>query len=350
MKFNKNAPRYRAGRGELKGGTGGINRICSAVDYLEVYKLDKTFRIYTPEALDPHETDPNMHWMSKPVADVGSANRIVARVFIQASEAIKSTPLAPGINKDDILRCMHRCKEQLLICEEKQGLVCRETDRICQSCKKRELQKQGYHFVDFPQIDRLEEYCAAFLNNAKLTIQTVAELINNFYRTTFDGPRFDKVVEWSKKALKHNRTFIQYLEKNQPGLKFIVDLRNAQEHPKDHRKLIIENFSLKPGNKISVPLWYITGEQPQPIHSTMAAMVDFLVAVTEGVFLYCVIDNITPPFPYIVRVIDDSALDPNCPIKYFVEPNIGTSQDDSPRQGIEPGASADHGDARRPDS
>ncbi len=341
MKFNKNAPRYRAGKGELKGGTGGITRMCSAVDYLEVYKVDKTFRIYTPEALDPDETDPNMHWMSKPVSDVGSANRIVARVFIQASEAITNTPLAADINKDDILRCMHRCKEQLLICEDKEGFVSGETKRICKLFTKGALKKEGYHFVNFPQIDRLEEYCAAFLSNAKLTIQTLAELIDKFYKTKFDGPRFDKIVKWSKKALKHNDDFIQFLGKNQPGLKFIVDLRNAQEHPKADRKLVIENFTLKPGNEISLPLWYITGEEPQHIHSTMAQVVDFLVTVTEGVFLYCVMDNITGSFPYNVRAIDDSSLDPNCPIKYFVEPNIVMFQENPPEKGIEPGASPD---------
>lgn len=344
MKFNKNAPRYRTGQGELKGGTGGITRMCSAVDYLEVYKVDKTFRIYTPEALDPDETDPNMHWMSIRVSDVGSANRIVARVFMQASESLRNTPLAAGINKDDILRCMHRCKEQLLICEDKEGFVSAETKRIYQLFTKGALKKKGYHFVDFPQIDRLEEYCAAFLSNAKLTIQTLAELINKFYKTNFDGPRFDKIVKWSKKELKHNEEFIQYLEKNQAGVKFIVDLRNAQEHPQDDRKLVIENFTLKPGNEISVPLWYITGKEPQPIHSTMAQVVDFLVAVTENVFLYCVMDNINCSFPYTIRCVDDSSLDPDCPIKYFVEPNIVMYQENSPAKEIEPGGSPDSGE------
>ena len=324
MKFNKNAPRYRAGSGELKGGTGGITRMCSAADWLEVYKIDKTFRIYTPESLDPEETDPNMGWISKPVADVGSANKIVARIFIQASEAITNTPLSSNINKDDILRCMHRCKEQLLVCEDKQKLVCTETERIAKLCAEDKLKGDGYHFENFPAIDNLEEYCAIFLNNAKLAIQTLAELINKFYKTTFNGPRFDKVIKWAKEDLKDNKDFIEFLEKNQSGLKFIVDCRNAQEHPFANKKLIIENFTLKPGNKISSPVWHISGEKPYPIHSTMSAMVDFLIAVIEGVFLYCVMDNINSTFPYIVRVIDDSSLDPNCPKKYLVEPNIST--------------------------
>jgi hypothetical protein len=350
MKFNKNAPRYRAGHGDLEGGTGGITRMCSAVDFLEVYKIDKTFRIYTPEALDPEETDPNMHWMSKPVANVGSANRIVARVFIQASEAITNTPIADSINKDNILRCMHRCKEHLLICEDKQIVVCKETEQIYQTCLKGELKKEGYHFVNFPQIDRLEEYCGVFLNNAKLTIQTLAELINMFYKTTFDGPRFDKVIKWSRTALKHNNEFVQFLNSIQPGLKYIVDLRNAQEHPKEDRKLFIENFTLKPGNEISLPLWHVTGEDPHAIHSDVTAIVDFLVNAVESTFLYCLMDNLDSSFPFIVRSIDDSALDPQCPIKYRVEPYIAIPQDNSVKRNIEPDASSDSRETQYPKS
>lgn len=322
MKFGKDAPRYRAGHGELRGGTGGITRMCSAVDFLEVYKVDKTFRIYTPESLDPDKTDPNMHWMSKPAADVGSANKIVARIFIQSSEALKNTPLSDSISEDDILRCMHCCKEQLLICEDKQKYVSDETERIYQLCSQGKLTKEGLHFADFPQIDRLEEYCGVFLSNAKLTIQTIAEIINLFYKTSFDGPRFDKIVKWSKKVLRQNRAFVNCLEHHQLGLKQIVDMRNAQEHPKVNRKLVIENFTLKPGNTVSYPLWYISGEEPSCIANTMIAMVNFLVTFTESVFLYCIMDNISGSFPHVVRAIEDSSLDPDCPIKYFVEPDI----------------------------
>ncbi len=322
MKFNENSPRYRAGHAELEGGTGGITRMCSAGDFLEVYKIDKTFRIYTPESLDPNETDPNMQSMSKPVADVGSSNRIVARVFIQASEAIKSTPVAININKDEVLRCMHRCKEQLLICENKQLFICKEVERINQIFLTEQLKKEGNHLMNFPQVDNLNEYCGVFLNNAKLTIQTLAELINIFYKTTFDGPRFDKVVEWSRTALKHNADFIQLLQYIQPFMKHIVDIRNAQEHPKECRKLVIENFILKPHNVISVPVWHITNEGPVAIHNEMTGIIDFLINVVEVTFLYCLMDNIKSSFPFIVRSIDDSELNPICPTKYRVEPYI----------------------------
>jgi len=243
-------------------------------------------------------------------------------VFIQSHEAIKNTPLKGSINKDDILRCMHRCKELLLICDDKYISVSKEVERICEMIRKSELQKDGRHYVGFPQVQRLEENCAMFLSNAKLVIQTLAELINVFYRTTFDGPRFDKIIIWAKRELKHNKGFIQYLEKTKLGLKRIVELRNAQEHPKMQRKLIVENFVLQPGNKIAPPLWCISGEKPALIHHEMKAIIDFLVAISEGVLLNCVMDNIESSFPFIVREVANTALDPQCPIKYFVEPNL----------------------------
>ena len=304
------------------GGTGGITRMCSAVDFLEVYKIDKTFRIYPPEVLDPKEIDPNMPWMSKSASDVGSANKIVARVFIQSSEAINNAPINERINKDDILRCMYRCKELLLICEDRQASINNAVNQICEKIKKDGLKNKGRHFESFPQVIKLDERCAEFLSNAKNIIQTLAELINAFYTTTFDGPRFDKIIKWAEMNLQHDQQFLRYLKQIVPGLKNITDLRNTQEHPKKEKKLIIENFTLKPGGIVSVPMWYISNDEPDDIHNTMKAIVKFLMDISEGIFLYCVMDNIKSPFPFIIRAVDDATLDPQCPIKYFVEPDI----------------------------
>jgi hypothetical protein len=76
------------------------------------------------------------------------------------------------------------------------------------------------------------------------------------------------------------------------------------------------------------------------------AIVDFLVNAVEFTFLYCLMDNIDSSFPFTVRSIDDSALDPNCPIKYRVEPYIVIPQDNSIKQNIKPVASSDPGETQ----
>jgi len=161
------------------------------------------------------------------------------------------------------------------------------------------------------------------VSNSKNVIQTLAELINVFYKTTFDGPRFDKIITWAEINVQQNKQFLLYLKQIAPGIKNIVDFRNAQEHPKKRKKLIVENFTIKPGSVVSIPVWYISDDKPTDIHHSMKAIAKFLMDISEWILLCCVMDNIRSSFPFIIRYVDDTALDPKCPIKYFVEPDFG---------------------------
>ena len=296
--------------------------MCPTSNFMEVYKVDKTFRLYGPENLDPEEVDLNMKWMHTSAADVGSSNRIVARVFIQASETLDVAPLNKRICKDEIRDRMHRCKEYLLVCDARCQLVTHEVEQVIQA-RKNGLPDGS---TEFPQVSKLEESCASFLSSAKQTVQTLAEMFNAFYSTDFNGPRFDRIIKWAEVRLSHIPSFVDFLQQINPDLKQIVDLRNAQEHPHAGRELIIKNFVLIPGERIALPHWYITNGQRTTIHRDMADIIDFLVIVSETVFLKSLMDNIDDPFPYAIRTVDDSEIDPACPIKYIVEPDISFCQ------------------------
>jgi hypothetical protein len=77
MNHRKNEPHYRAGHMKLEGGIDSITRMCSTGDFLEIYKVDRTFRIHKPKSMDVCENDPNMPWMSQQIANVGSANEMI---------------------------------------------------------------------------------------------------------------------------------------------------------------------------------------------------------------------------------------------------------------------------------
>ena len=95
--------RFGAGQLELKGGTGGITAMCSCGEFLEVYKIDTTFRIHTPGSLDPETTNPNMMWVAQQVADVGSGNPVVARVLLQSDRLLRSAMLPRHIENESII-------------------------------------------------------------------------------------------------------------------------------------------------------------------------------------------------------------------------------------------------------
>ena len=89
MNDQKRFPRDSAGYVDLNGGTGPVTGMYPAGPFMEVFKIDKTFRVHTPEALDPGRKDPNMSFVVSATEGIGSGNLIVARVFIQISEALK---------------------------------------------------------------------------------------------------------------------------------------------------------------------------------------------------------------------------------------------------------------------
>lgn len=54
--------RDSAGSFEFKEGTGPITGMCSLGDFLELYKVDATKQVRSPESIDPERTNPFAPW------------------------------------------------------------------------------------------------------------------------------------------------------------------------------------------------------------------------------------------------------------------------------------------------
>jgi hypothetical protein len=235
--------------------------------------------------------------------------------------------LKPNTGKNEIAVCMHKCKEHLLMCEDRCRAV---TDGIAETSAdiknnyvERHDRRAGQrHYAAFPQVQRLEEHCAVFLSNAKLSIQSLAELVHSFYGTGIHLPRFDRILSWFQCDPARYAKIISYLQVQQAGLKYIVDLRNYQEHPTRKKMLTLRNFTLLPDETVALPQWQITGEDPARIDEDMGKVVAFLIHFAEVLFLICLLNSIDDTHPFVVREVDDSELDPACPIKYFVVPAL----------------------------
>lgn len=99
------------------GGTGPIIETCSLPDRLEMYTVDATFMIQTPDTVDPLRTNPNALWVNAKIDDVGSASPAVSRTFIMASQVLKAADFEPPIDSASVLVQMHRIKGSLVLCE-----------------------------------------------------------------------------------------------------------------------------------------------------------------------------------------------------------------------------------------
>ena len=208
----KQFARNQGGSVELKEGTGGITKMCVIDNFIEIYKIDKTFTFYTPNSLDPEQTDPNMPHVITNIKDVGSANKIVARVFIQLYDVLKSSPLYRDINKKEIIILLHESKELLLFCEN----AFNEFETKYRDCinfiTSSNLNRVGNIFTNFPSIDNLNSLVTSFLTNAKKFITNQVKIFNVFYHTEYNGARFDSIIKWLETNYKDETELIKFLK------------------------------------------------------------------------------------------------------------------------------------------
>jgi hypothetical protein len=101
----------------------------------------------------------------------------------------------------------------------------------------------------------------------------------------------------------------EFVTANATWVRYIVDLRNFHEHPKE-LKTIIEDFSLMPDAKIQVPMWHVSNEPPRPIREDMLASITFLIQLAEGMLIHLVMQKVSKQFPYIVVEVPDADVDP----------------------------------------
>lgn len=296
-------PRDGAGRMDLIGGTGAILRSIGLPGFMETFKADCTFQIQTPDNVDPGRTKRDVPWTWRISDDVGCANTIVGRVFIQCAEALHMKTLRRG-DVEMIKVALHTCKEDLRNCEKALVRLAGAHDRIFAEITAAGGLKVVKGVVNnLPLIPNLEHDATIFLTSAKRALQSIAEVLNQFYGITISNARFDK-GRTQLRALQPppNPRLLEMLDHFDADIGRVLALRNFQEHTP--KKTLIENFGLLV-DSIHPPRWRIDPEPPAEMLPEMRQIIGGLVNLAECSFFIGLLDNIdTPPGPF-VYVIED---------------------------------------------
>lgn len=324
-KSNKNLPRHQAGHVALKGGTGGITGMYGLDNYLETYKIDRTFRIQTPDSLDPDETVSDMPWVVSEVPGIGSGHPIVARVFIQSAEAIRQKTFKRKTDEKKLLMLMHSCKEDLLICEKAHNELLSEYEHILRKIAKEGIERDGKALNPFPQIHDLSSRVTVFLTALKRSFQSIARVFGEFYEKNITNPRFDKIISYLKQQKPEYKPYMDFFTCTQGDVTNLLDLRNYQEHPTDDKKTVIYNFRVTPKG-IRPPSWHVTGRPESPIVEDMKATINFMIQFAETNFFYCLLDNLSGWIPWRLVEIPPENRNMNCPIRYSLEIDMSQLQ------------------------
>lgn len=318
-KFDKSAPRYQAGSMKLPDGAGEITKFFSCCDFLEIFTEHSSYKVRSPESIDPEETNPNAPWVTSKSSDFGSSNKVVARILLQSEEMLNTAMLEESVvNKDEVLKLIYECKDALLICEKIYQRVKDKSDEIVNELNNNGLSVEsgGRHINSFPQIPNLDEEATNYLINIKRSIGKICFLVEKFLPVE----QRDNNVEYILKRIRKLNNFncdklIEFLDNYKDGVKHLIELRNYQEHPGE-KVTNIENYKLMPDGAISVPFWYVSGKEPSSIIDEMGSAIDYVISLNETMLVHLIFLTIDSKFPYVIEETPDENIDKKMPVKY----------------------------------
>jgi hypothetical protein len=223
---------------------------------------------------------------------------------------------------------LHECKEHLLVCEKIAKKIAVEVDKIILQIQTKGVgvEKNARGLNPFPHVSDLTTDCTTFLIEAKRTIKSICELPAIFFNLPNNDNNFDNLAKSLATILAHDSPLINFITLNAKGIKYIIEMRNFHEHPERNKKTVIENFRCTPNMQISVPQWYITGEEAKPIKEEMEAMVNYLLEIGEAMLIHLVMTTIKKEIPFIIEKIEGSKINPNVPIKYRLSIDLNKMQ------------------------
>lgn len=317
-------PRDQGGSVELKEGTGGILAMCPCDDFLEIYKRDVTFRLETPETIDPGRTNPNAAMVAAVSDRIGCADPVIARVLLQGRDIIESAFLVEPIDKKAVVRSLHTIKESLVACRKSANAVRRHVEDVANQIEQSGISRDRFDrsIPSLPQVPDLEIAATQFLISAKRGIKALCTLVPLFVDTDRSDSNFDYLGNRLEKLLGGDAPLVQFVRAHADAIRYIIDLRNRQEHPEPGRSTRIDNFRVQADDALRVPMWYVTGDAPRSIHVDMGATIDLLVEIAEWLLIHLVDYRLDARFPFVIEEIDEKSVNPDMPIKYRLTLNI----------------------------
>ncbi|WP_250454483.1 hypothetical protein [Caballeronia sp. ATUFL_M2_KS44] len=297
---------------------GAIQRLVPLGDHMEIYTPEETFRMQTPESIDPGRTNPNTMFVNVKIADVGSSSPFVARTLLMAHDMLKDrTILQDDERRLTALKLVHRIKASLLHCDRASDELIRLVNAQCENFEQTEQAASSRTYTNFPIVPDLDAKVTAFLIPARRVITDICQIPQFFWKLSGTHSSLDYLLDKEiAPLLGEDHHMVQWFRKMIPGITRIVNFRNGQEHAGTTKglSLVTRNFEMLPTNEVHIPVWHLEGERPSPIAEEMPRMVNLLLHFAETMLVACVDANLPTFPPMIVQPIEKP--DPLCPICY----------------------------------
>lgn len=298
-----------------EGEIGDILAMVNFGDTMEVYTETSTFKMMSPDTIDPEKNHQETPWVYTKISDFGASNPLVANTVLLANDFLKQILPEQNSKHFDIIKKVKDIKNSLLECLISLNNYLGELKKEVEKFESNKDEMNGKAHAFFPQIKNIDGLTTGFLIAAKRCIQEISVLVNIFIPLKTKHGRINALLKEVESEHAYANALIEVLRAHLPMCSRVFSLRNAQEHAATTDKpLITTNFNIENGLDIYPPMWGINGDSFHFIDVEANEILIFLITFFEEVFLTC-INLLFPSFP-VYNIYFNENPDDKMPIRY----------------------------------
>lgn len=315
----------------------GIQQMLTLNENLYVFSTKKIYRVRTANDVDPARQAPETRHSYQEIYPVGCSNAFVARSIIQAKRILDGVILKPELAKAKLLDSVWDTTQLLLQCENAHFRIYNETLSLLTEVDDLvERSKSLTAIPSLPQVIDLDERVSSFLGSGKRFLEKAHALLCIFYDCPDQGSNFRAYREWMSANRRGSKQVVDLLSGDQEWIRFVAESRNALSvnHARPKFVLEVQNFTLRPGNKVSAPSWrYDLSERGGPVQDYWSDIVKDMdthlhnmLTFFEELYILCVLDNRDQrlPIEFGVYRIPADEVSEKCPVLYVARATRGS--------------------------
>jgi len=294
---------------------------------LILFKEHSVYKILTSDCIDPERTHLETSNTYEKISSYGASSPLFARIFLQSKEMFD---LAFHLNpdKEHLLEIIWEANLLLISCANYRDEIAGQVNNVAMQCDALiEQHKLSGSIPPLPKVKNLEINAKAFLNTGKLFLTQCFKIISIFTKLPIkhnNETHFNIHIDW----LANNRPELigltQSLKSDLEWIRTLAECRNAIEHSRAGLSITLNNFKLLPGNKFTEPTWSydltskIQVKRESSIVTDLCIYIDNMLGMLEEIILHCISAELSIEKKFQIYKIDDSKINPQCPIAYQV--------------------------------
>lgn len=273
---------------------GGISEMISFDKRLLTLTTQSTFEVFLADQIDPGRTNPDVPNAHERILDHGTESEIVGKTILLSDQLLKSGFVAGHVDRDVVMPIMLELAKILAGINGRIANYSTMCEAAIAKIPEASEDIRNRNSFAVPKVAGAENICQDIFLEAKRALQKQIDLACVFFP---DFPRgyFPKLREYLIKRYGDGDEFAAYVGGIEHHCKFIVETRNAIEHPRPNYQVILRNVRLNENAEVELPTFeLIHDELAQPetrLDHLFPLLLEGLLSTSEDFFAWLVCKN-----------------------------------------------------------